>query len=396
MLPVCRILGALVFILALPMTLCANFSDFDLYQKKVARSELEEKLALFLKKEPRLEGYFELSDEFLKIFSGLPTDKERKLEYTLELAPTALASQGQTAPQDKSLVGVKIALDPGHFGGPFAYLEERFIDIPSSEFSEEEEGYSLQFDEGTLSYLTASYLKILLEKEGAIVYLTRRGIGEGGLPSGFFDWLKENPKLWTSDTTLRKLFKLYNQADLYARAEKVNAFAPDLSVILHFNAHTQPGQNDSNSRVTAHNFNLVFIPGAFNAAELGSERSRYEFLRLLLGKDLYRSLALSRSILTAFTDHLRVPIVCELDEARYLESACLKVEEGIYARNLTLTRLIHGPLCYGESLIQNNANEAVHLSKRDFVIDGVSCSSRIKEVAEAYFQGIKEYLRSHP
>jgi len=70
----------------------------------------------------------------------------------------------------------------------------------------------------------------------------------------------------------------------------------------------------------------------------------------------------------------------------------MKIEEGIYARNLALTRLVHCPLSYGETLIQNNIDECLNLARTDFVISGMRCSSRIKEVAEAYFEGIKSYL----
>lgn len=378
----------LLFLLVMRLCVAADFTDFDKYQSKLSRTELEEKLALFLKKDARIDGYFELTDEALNVYSALPTNGDRALEYTLKIAPASEVKQAIES--KKSLVGMRIAIDPGHFGGPFCHVEERYIDIPPSLGRES----SSQFDEGTLSYLTASYLKVLLEKEGAIVFLTRSGIGEGGLPLSFFDWLKENPKFWSPDATLRKLFKYYNQADLHARAEKINAFEPDLSIVIHFNSHHGKDQNSSNSSVTPSNFNMVFLPGAFMSAELVDRENRYEFMRLLVSDDLRKSLRLCQTILSKFTENLCVPVVAAADGARYLDNACLKIEEGIYARNLALTRLIHGPVCYGETLIQNNIDECVNLSRSDFVISGVTCSSRIKQVAEAYFEGIKDYIKS--
>lgn len=377
----------LAFILITRLCLAADFADFDCYQGNVTKAKLEENLKKFLKKDARIEGYFELTDEELKVYSALPTSRQRKLEYSLKVAPADQQIE-EIAVKRESLVGVRIAIDPGHFGGPLSRIEERFIDIPPSLDRES----SLQFDEGTLSFLTARYLQILLEKEGAVVLLTREGIGKGGLPVGFFDWLKENPKLWTPDSTMRKLFKYYNQTDLHARAEKINAFKPDLSIVIHFNAHHGQDPNATNSSITPSNFNMVFVPGAFIGDELADEASRYEFLRLLISDDLSNSLSLSQAVLGKFTEILSIPPVNSNDGARYLETACLKVDEGIYARNLALTRMIHGPLCYGETLVQNNIDESKNLARQDFVIAGMNCSSRIKQVAEAYFEGIKSYL----
>lgn len=379
----------LLFLLITRICIAADFADFDRYQGQLTRTELEEKMRLFLKKDARVEGYFELTEDKLNVYNALPTQPGRKIEYALKFASEAVGKQ--SVEPKKNLLGVRIAIDPGHFGGPFCRLEERYIDMPPSLGRE-----ALRFDEGTLSYLTACYLKILLEKEGAIVFLTRSGIGQGGLPLSFFDWLKENPEHWAPDATLRKLFKQYNQADLHVRADKINVFKPDLSIVIHFNSHHGQDQSSSNSSVTPSNFNMVFVPGAFIGAELKDSESRYELMRLLVSNDLQGSLKLSQAILSKFTEVLRVPVVAAADNARYLDGACLKIEEGIYARNLALTRLIHGPVCYGETLIQNNIDECQTLSLADFVIDGMTCSSRIKQVAEAYFEGIKDYIKISP
>jgi hypothetical protein len=57
-----------------------------------------------------------------------------------------------------------------------------------------------------------------------------------------------------------------------------------------------------------------------------------------------------------------------------------------------MTRLVHGPICYGESLVQNNLQEALRLAKLDTEVQGYPCSSRIKQVATAYFEAIKEFF----
>ena len=126
--------------------------------------------------------------------------------------------------------------------------------------------------------------------------------------------------------------------------------------------------------------------------ELSDKESRYEFMRLLVSGDLERSLYLSQSILNRFVEHLDVPIISSNDGVHFMNRVSLEQSPGLYSRNLALTRLVHSPICYGETLIQNNIDECLNLSRQDFEIGGQKCSSRIKQVAEAYFAGIKDYL----
>ncbi|HSX12193.1 MAG TPA: N-acetylmuramoyl-L-alanine amidase [Rhabdochlamydiaceae bacterium] len=365
-----------ILFLFLPCLISAkDFSDFDRYQKKLSREIVQKKIDTFLKKNAEIDAYYQLTEKALILYKTPKTE----VEYILELEEQAVPSENL---KKKSLAGLKVALDPGHFGGNYAFLEERYIDIEEN-----------RFDEGTLTLLTALYLKQLLEAEGATVFLTKTKVGEGVFEENFFDWLKKNPHYWV-DKPLNRIFRLYyNPLDLRARAEKINQFGPDLTLIIHFNAHPVKGDLPSNSHSTESNYNLVFLPGAFCKKELADSDARYEFLRLICTHDLQNSLDLSQHILDRFSAILKVPAIQESSEIPYLSKCCLKLSEGIFARNLVLTRLIHGPLCYGETLIQNNVQECKNLSKKEFVIQGIACPLRLKEVAEAYFEGIKEYLK---
>ena len=165
----------------------ANFSDFDPYQEKLTKLQIEERLGFFLQKDANVGSYFSLTDEKFTLYDAPETQTGRRINYELKLA--LVKKEGRIKEKKHSLIGVKIAIDPGHLGGPYARLEERFIDIPSSIERKE----PIQFDEGSLSFLTAKYLKILLEKEGAIVMLTRNSIGKSVYEEDFFDWLKKIP-----------------------------------------------------------------------------------------------------------------------------------------------------------------------------------------------------------
>ncbi|MDQ5956771.1 MAG: hypothetical protein QG627_1056 [Chlamydiota bacterium] len=355
-----------------------SFQDFDSYQGRVSKQEIENKLK-YLIKAKESQNYFLLTDDAFTIYASLEDKQKGQEEYYL-----ILGSSNALPTLKKSLANCKIAIDPGHFGSEYSHLEQRFVEI---NFQKK----LLAFNEGDLTFLTALYLKELLEKEGAEVFLTRTKKAEGALSQNFFQFLQTHPDLWLTKKTLAQLFRgIYNGVDLYARAEKINTFKPDVTVIIHYNAHDSEGEKYTCT--TDKNYNMVFIPGSFGNGELKEKKSRYEFLRLLVTSDFILSKQFSKIVLKKFNEHLQISSVAPSDGARYLETASIEVEKGVYARNLALTRLVHGPLCYGESLVQNNLAEALRLSHSDTEIQGYPCSSRLKEVALAYFQAIQEFF----
>ena len=384
-------LGVLLFlsfgIEAAPLNRTVDFTDFDVYQRAFNHKEIGQKIQRYLEKDPQIRKYYRLTEKALYI-GDLSLDQR---DYVLYFGQ----KEKNSTPTERKRLGLqgrKIAIDPGHFGGIYAKLEKRFVRISDPQ---EEEESSSSLDEGTLSYLTALELKRLLEEAGATVLITRSAIGEGVIQKPFFSWLQERPELWSSDHSLSKLFLLYyNREDLYLRAEKINAFNPDVTVVIHYNTHLTEEEKTLKSLVTQLNYNLAFIPGAFGAGELDKAADRYEFLRLLLTQHLEESEKLSQYLVHQFAEQLKVPLIETEEKDVDFEKACFKQSKGIYSRNLALTRLIHSPLCYGETLIQNNPEEFHRLNRKDIAIEGIPCSSRIQEVSKAYFKGLQDYFHS--
>lgn len=356
-----------------------SFQDFNSYQGKISRKEVQEKLK-YLIKSREAHNYFSLREDAFIVYASLEEKQKNNEEYRLVFG----ASQSHFQPKKRNLSECKIAIDPGHFGGQYSQLEQRFVRISSVV-------PPIAFNEGDLTFLTALYLRELLEKEGAEVLLTRTRQGEGTLPQNFFEFLQIHPSLWLMQKTLTQLFRgVYNSVDLHARADKINAFKPDVTVIIHYNAHDSEAEKDTST--TDKNFNMTFIPGSFGRGELKEKKARYELMRLLVTSDFFLSEKFSKEVLRKLDEHLQIPTVVASDGARYLETASIKVADGVYARNLAMTRLVHGPICYGESLVQNNLQEALRLSQLDTEIQGYPCSSRLKQVAKAYFEAIQEFL----
>jgi hypothetical protein len=110
---------------------------------------------------------------------------------------------------------------------------------------------------------------------------------------------------------------------------------------------------------------------------------------------LNRSEDLSAKTVANFNNILKIP-VAKSNDAEYLRDNCLSTSSpGVYCRNLALCRKINSPLVYGESLYQDNVNEAKLLMQADYDIYGIKANNRVKQVAESYFISVIQYLKEH-
>ncbi|QVL57574.1 MAG: N-acetylmuramoyl-L-alanine amidase [Simkaniaceae bacterium] len=355
---------------------CENFSEFNRYQHQLSKDYVTKKITHFLQYSEEIENYYEVTEDSLVLYASAEDKARGNVEYRLNFG----AEVPKPSQFNRPLSQAKIAIDPGHFGGQFARLEERYVEM-------EHEGKTLYFDEGSLAFLTALHLKKKLEEKGAIVLLTRKAIGEGAYSENFFDWLKNHPEYWEKGVPLSTIFlRYYNRLDLHARAEIINNFNPDLTLLIHYNAVDSELPDSNQTKETTRNFNLVFIPGAFCQGELVNPEDRYHFLRLICTQDLEKSYEMAQELVSLFTTHLQVPPLKTAKKEVSGFGNSLVSADGVFCRNLCLTRLIKGPLCYGETLIQNNLEEALELSQNKAMVEGTPCPERVIDVAEAYFE----------
>jgi N-acetylmuramoyl-L-alanine amidase len=307
---------------------------------------------------------------------------------------------------DKRFSGKKIAIDPGHIAhdlitGDLEKKHIKFKKDPLHGLSD-----SVEFAEGMLTYATAALLKQKLESQGAIVMLTRpEGLSAFG--KTFQEWKKNDLrksvdslfKIGELKTPQKQYFLgekakdndifrvLFRDLDLAKRAELINNFHPDLTVIIHYNVDET---NLEWIHPTKKDFNMAFVGGAFMKNDLSSPEKRFEFLRLLLSDDLENSIKLSSSVVNAFSEKLEVPLTGDQD-AKYIGQSCLPTgKKGVYCRNLQLTRYVHSPLVYGETLYQDNIKESQLLNKES----DKTKNERVQQVAEAYYEGILNYIQS--
>jgi len=319
-------------------------------------------------------------------------------------------------PPLKPLAGMRIAIDPGHVANDTAlgHIEQKFIsmNVPVNR-NNQTDSVPVAFAEGQLTWQTAALLAVRLRNAGAEVILTRNGPGITAFGKTFEQWKKDD-YLRTLDSLLkddpqnqnlldlksgrmktdRSIFRfVFRDAELRKRSEIINAFHPDLTVVIHYNVDET---NAPWSHPTAKNNCMLFVPGSFEAGELETPEDRFDFLRLLLTDDLEKSIEVSNLVGIQFKQKLDVPLA-NPDDATYLATSCRKVyRQGVFARNLSMTRLIQSPVVYGETLYQDNRYEAKLLA--DMTITDMqskqTTSKRVMEVADAYYEGILQWSYS--
>ncbi|MEO0470457.1 MAG: hypothetical protein AAF206_12605 [Bacteroidota bacterium] len=316
---------------------------------------------------------------------------------------------------EKPLSGLRVALDPGHLAGDMelAELEGKYVKMkPSADVGSE----AINFFEADLTLATAHLIREKLDSLGAKVMMTRskRGLGIRGI--SWKDWrkkafpdtlklavqegrmTKEQAKHWRKKAREDQIMgQFYTADDLRERAKAINDFMPHLTLIIHFNVHGpnwEKRDDDGFFQPTQENYSMAFTPGSFMEGELADVKSRVAFLRLLVSNDLETSSRLCHFFLQKSEEFTGVRPVGDDDDLSYLNrSSMLTGPKGVYARNLTLTRLVAGPVCYGESLCQDHFREAITLNQKDIAVEGIPVSSRLKKVARAYVEAVLEFVK---
>jgi len=361
----------------------SSFSDFDVYQSTINKETATKQLATYLENGNSCKDYYTISNDAFYLFAS-PADKQaNKPEFVLTFGTKQKPTLPTFTPDlssNKPLTGLRIALDPGHVGGKYARAEERYIDL---DIQTPEGIKAVQFDEGTLAVATAKILADLLTEFGATVLLTKEQPGQSVYPVDFETWCKQQ-SLNPAQTDFRKT---YNGLDLIARAEKINAFEPHVTLMIHYNG----GDRYPNGKniPTSDNHCLMFTPGSFAQGELAKPEARYEFIRLLVTESAKNSEEFSKIIAKTIEQELGIPL---LNTSLYMPDTTKLRVPGVYARNLALTRRVRSTLCYGETLLQDNIEEAQRLAQTDVDIDGIQTSSRVVAVAKAYFKGICRFF----
>ena len=302
---------------------------------------------------------------------------------------------------DQPLAGVRIALDPGHLGGSWAKMEERWFQIGNAE----------PVKEGDLTLHTAKRLAPLLQALGAKVVfvhsepgpvtslrpedlrsqarasLKSRGV-QPILPTyeGPADPEKEHAITWEAE----RLF--YRVAEIDERAKRVNhSLKPDLTLCLHFNA--EPWGDPANPTLTDINHLHLIVNGAYAESELAYADVRYQMLLKLLSQSFDEELGIDESIARSLSETTKLPAYhYNGDNAHSVGTSGY-----VWARNLLANRLYHCPVAYVECYVMNSRDFFDRFQAGEYdglrEFNGVMHKNIYAEYADGVAQGLADYFR---
>ena len=305
-----------------------------------------------------------------------------------------------SASQKKPLLGLKIALDPGHLGGNWAKMEERWFRV----------GDSKPVQEGDLTLRVARLLAPRLRKLGAKVSFVRNNdepttvkrpddfrefarkiLIKNGVPQPRAEVLNPNDPVKEQTIRWQSEILFYRYSEIRRRAARVNfKLHPDLVLCLHFNAE---GWGDPTSpTLTDLNHLHLLVNGSYLADELEFDDERFEMVRRLLSRTYDEELPLADTIALAMSRETGLP------PYQYpTTNSTTKVGTSgyVYARNLLATRLYRCPVVYCEPYVMNSKDVFARIQAADYKgmqnVNGVERKSIFREYADSVADGLVEY-----
>ena len=339
------------------------------------------------------------------------TNRDPLNVFTLEFAPDENskakiprlwrpAKSLPVAKPNKPLAGLRVALDPGHLGGKWAKMEERWFKV----------GDSKPVTEGDLTLRVSRMLAPRLRKLGATVLfvrnstqpvtpkrpadfkeLARQILIKNGVPRPRDDVL--NPKDPEKEGTIKFQSEIlfYRYSEIRRRAVLVNTkLHPDVVLCLHFNAE---GWGDPNSPTLIDTNHLhLLVNGSYLQDELDFDDERFEMIRRLLSRAYDEEVALADTVASSMANATGLP-------AYQYPTTQTTTKVGstgyVYARNLLATRLYRSPVVYCEPYVMNSKDAFARIQVGDYEgtkeINGVQRKSIFREYADSVAEGLRNY-----
>ncbi len=374
-----------------PLAPPPDWSWLEEYQRKLNRNEVLLALEEYYAPGGSAAGYVEVGPSSLRVRT---TGESWKELFFLPEGEAGGAVEGGrfwrkaaelgVAPAGKPLLGVRIALDPGHLGGEWAQMEARYFRM----------GTSRPVTEGDLTLRVAKRLKPQLEKLGAEVVLLRTSDRPStpDRPDTLRTAAAADLTGSISEERVRSHSELffYRISEIRARARLVNEqIRPDLVVCLHFNAE-EWGEPEM-PQLVVHNHLHALMNGCYSSRELAFEDIRSEMLDQLFSKTADEALPLNETVVEALAEESGLP------PFTYFSNNARRVGSGayVYARNLLANRLYRAPVVFLEPYVMNSEPVWKRVQLGDYsgrrIVNGVSCKSLVAEYADGVADGLARY-----
>jgi N-acetylmuramoyl-L-alanine amidase len=367
-----------------PLAVKPDWSSLEKFQQTISKEEFTRLLTQVYAPHGAWQEYFSLADNYATV-----TTSPGRPPFRLDFAPDPASAK--PVPRywntNRSLSGLRIALDPGHLGGEWARVEERWFQI----------GNSPPVTEGDMTLYVARLLKKELEHHGAKVSLIRDSsrpttkLRPEKLRAHAAASLRDQGRAVNSASLKSESERLfYRTGEIRARARLVNQhLKPDLVLALHFNAESW-GNPARPTLVEANHLHLL-VSGCYSARELSYEDQRYDLMTKLLNRSYQEELSVSRAVAQSMAHATGLP------PYTYNSDAALKVGDSpfIWARNLLANRLFECPVIYLEPYVMNNREVHDRIQLGDYRgrrnINGTPRESIYREYVRGIVDGLVAY-----
>jgi N-acetylmuramoyl-L-alanine amidase len=368
-----------------------DWSQFNRYQSIITRADFLREMDGVFTVSPAWRDWFEVGEnEVIIRRSPDPGDS-----FRLRFAPEGLANpvprywrpleELPPVPAGRPLEGLKVAIDPGHIGGRWGTMEERWFQIPGN----------LPVQEGDMTLQVTKLLKPRLEELGAIVSLVRSET-EPVTPLRP-ESLRNDAARSVAGGDISKLAErlFYRTAEIRARARRVNdELKPDLVLCLHFNADAW-GNPAAPTLVPRNHFHMI-LNGGYTDDELALADQRHDLLFKLL-QGIHREEAkLSASVAAAFVEKNPIPPYVYNPLAKNHRN--VDANPYLWARNLLANRLYQCPVIYFEPYVMNSLEDHARIQAGDYdglrEVAGRLRPSIFREYADAATLGMQRYYQA--
>jgi N-acetylmuramoyl-L-alanine amidase len=373
-----------------------DWRTLESYQGQITRETFERRLRV-LSPDGTMEGFLAYGGNSVSV---LDTSRSAPV-WSLSFAATAREKISYPRwPTDvlgsaeQPLKGLRICLDPGHIGGDWANLEERYFRI----------GKDKPVLEAELNMLTCRLLEGLLAADGAEVVWTKKDY-EPVTPLRPQDlWIQWASIDWLAHGTprdLRQLFSstrktnfetgwtaekfFYRAAEIQARGERVRGLHPDLTLCVHYNA--APWRRAGRPSLMRVNKLVAFVHGSYTKEELEGEYSRFCLMRKLLEGSMETEIETASAIGNRLRQSWGWP-------AEDYDGFANRVNGNpyVWSRNLVANRTFPGPVVFVEGPYMNDRTIYQRLQAGDYEgeqeVAGVRCRSLFREYAEILHAGL--------
>jgi hypothetical protein len=371
-----------------PLAPAPDWSRLEAFQESITRNEFVDQLERVFAPGSAWRTWIEIEDGRAVVRTGSKPLELRFATGVKKPAPRFWKARGEFArAPGKPLAGVHIAIDPGHLGGKWARLEERWFRI----------GKARPVVEGDMTLLVAKLLSARLREQGARVTLTRTAsepatsLRPAKLRSQAAASLREKCQPATREALEREAERLfYRAAEIRARAQRLNEKTkPDLVLCLHFNA--EPWGNPDRPTLTDKNHIHFLVTGAWSAEELAFDDQRFDMLRKLLGGTHREETAVTLRLADSMNRATGLPPFVY----HGTNAVAIAGRQDIWARNLLANRLFDCPVVYAEPYVMNSREVHARIQAGDYeglrMVAGRKRPSIFREYADGLADGLIAY-----